>query len=93
MKEKEKRQQALSTIKGKVLKALTENKKEGAYSENDIVAAFKKISSRYMREMILNENRRVDGRSSDQVRSISIEMAPLPRTHGSALFTRGEHSL
>ncbi len=43
-----------------------------------------------MRKMILNENKRSDGRTSDQIRPIDIEMAILPRTHGSALFTRGE---
>jgi polyribonucleotide nucleotidyltransferase len=43
-----------------------------------------------MREMILAENKRLDGRKSDQIRPISIEVGLLPRTHGSALFTRGE---
>src|ERR1700722_8123701 len=43
-----------------------------------------------MRKMILDENKRSDGRASDQVRAIDIEMSLLPRTHGSALFTRGE---
>jgi polyribonucleotide nucleotidyltransferase len=42
------------------------------------------------RETILNENKRLDGRAFDQVRSISCEVGLLPRTHGSALFTRGE---
>jgi polyribonucleotide nucleotidyltransferase len=42
------------------------------------------------RETILNEGKRLDGRSFDQVRPISIEVGLLPRTHGSALFTRGE---
>ncbi|MCS6807635.1 MAG: polyribonucleotide nucleotidyltransferase [Bacteroidota bacterium] len=43
-----------------------------------------------MREMILSENLRLDGRTSTQIRPISIEVGILPRTHGSALFTRGE---
>jgi polyribonucleotide nucleotidyltransferase len=43
-----------------------------------------------MRERILNEGIRLDGRNTTQVRPISIDLAVLPRTHGSALFTRGE---
>ncbi|MEO6326198.1 MAG: polyribonucleotide nucleotidyltransferase [Thermoanaerobaculia bacterium] len=42
------------------------------------------------RETILNQRRRLDGRSFDEVRPITIEVGILPRTHGSALFTRGE---
>ena len=43
-----------------------------------------------LRDMILNEKRRMDGRSSTDIRPISSETGLLPRTHGSALFTRGE---
>ncbi len=43
-----------------------------------------------MRERILNEGVRLDGRNTTQVRPITIELGVLPRTHGSALFTRGE---
>jgi polyribonucleotide nucleotidyltransferase len=43
-----------------------------------------------MRERILNEGIRLDGRNTTQVRPISIDLGVLPRTHGSALFTRGE---
>ncbi|MCJ7554437.1 MAG: polyribonucleotide nucleotidyltransferase, partial [Ignavibacteriaceae bacterium] len=43
-----------------------------------------------MRERILNEGIRLDGRNTTQVRPITIELGTLPRTHGSALFTRGE---
>jgi len=50
----------------------------------------KKIEAREMREMILAEGRRLDGRSTTQIRPISVETGVLPRTHGSALFTRGE---
>jgi polyribonucleotide nucleotidyltransferase len=43
-----------------------------------------------MRTMILEEGRRADGRRTDEIRPISIRVGVLPRTHGSALFTRGE---
>jgi polyribonucleotide nucleotidyltransferase len=44
----------------------------------------------FVRKMILDEGRRIDGRGTTEVRPISCEVALLPRTHGSALFTRGE---
>jgi polyribonucleotide nucleotidyltransferase len=60
------------------------------FKKNDVKGALKKVQASLMRKMILNENLRSDGRSCDQVRSIDIELSLLPRTHGSALFTRGE---
>ncbi len=62
-------------------------------NEEEIAAAkgmFHRIQSKLAREMILNEARRCDGRSCDEIRPITIEVGILPRTHGSALFTRGE---
>lgn len=43
-----------------------------------------------VRKMVSNEGRRIDGRDTTTVRPISIDVGPLPRTHGSAVFTRGE---
>lgn len=48
------------------------------------------IEYRVMRAQVLSKNERVDGRDLDTIRPISIEVGVLPRTHGSALFTRGE---
>ncbi|MFN8626333.1 MAG: polyribonucleotide nucleotidyltransferase [Candidatus Binatia bacterium] len=48
------------------------------------------VKSRVMRQAIVSEGRRVDGRGLTDVRSISCEVGVLPRTHGSAVFTRGE---
>jgi polyribonucleotide nucleotidyltransferase len=52
--------------------------------------AFKEVESILMRNMILNEKQRIGGRKFDEVREITCETSVLPRTHGSALFTRGE---
>ncbi len=49
-----------------------------------------KIDRGILREMILSQKRRVGGRAYDEIRQISCEVGLLPRTHGSALFTRGE---
>lgn len=52
--------------------------------------AYKKLIKKLMREMILFEGIRADGRKPDEIRPISIEVGILPRTHGSGLFTRGQ---
>jgi polyribonucleotide nucleotidyltransferase len=61
---------------------------------NEEITAIKQIFSelekKLVRDLILNEGKRSDGRAFDEIRPISIEVGLLPRTHGSALFTRGE---
>lgn len=59
-------------------------------NEGDVKFAFSMVESEVMREMILSDGRRIDGRRTDEVRSIWSEIDYLPRVHGSALFTRGE---
>jgi polyribonucleotide nucleotidyltransferase len=56
----------------------------------EVKAAVGLIEERLMRDMILNEQRRPDGRKLDEVRKITSEVGWLPRVHGSSLFTRGE---
>lgn len=58
--------------------------------KSEIARIFYEVQKKLVRNMILDEGKRVDGRSFDDVRPISIEVGMLPRTHGSALFTRGE---
>lgn len=55
-----------------------------------VKVAFKKLQKKLMRQMILEEKIRVDGRKPDEIRPISCEVGVLPRTHGSGLFTRGQ---
>ena len=55
-----------------------------------ILEIIESLERRILREMILKENRRIDGRSTTQIRPISSEVGILPRAHGSALFNRGE---
>jgi polyribonucleotide nucleotidyltransferase len=87
---KQKREEALAEVHKTVVTNLFLEGQEPKYSLSHVVAALKKISSHKMREMILKENIRSDGRSSTQIRPIDIEQALLPRAHGSSLFTRGE---
>jgi polyribonucleotide nucleotidyltransferase len=53
-------------------------------------AALGEMQMRVFRDVVVNEQLRLDGRRFDEIRSISIEAGVLPRTHGSAIFTRGE---
>jgi polyribonucleotide nucleotidyltransferase len=55
-----------------------------------IAEIIESLERRILREMILTEKRRIDGRSSTEIRQISSEIGLLPRAHGSALFNRGE---
>ncbi|MBU0483998.1 MAG: polyribonucleotide nucleotidyltransferase [Proteobacteria bacterium] len=59
-------------------------------SVNEIKASFKELNKRMMRDRIVKDNARIDGRKMDEIRPISCEVGTLPRVHGSALFTRGE---
>jgi polyribonucleotide nucleotidyltransferase len=58
--------------------------------EKFISATLKEIEKREMREMILSDNIRLDGRNTTTIRPITCEIGVLPRAHGSSLFTRGE---
>ncbi len=59
------------------------------YTENKVMKAFKTLQASIVRHLALDE-KRIDGRSSDDIRAIDVELDLLPCAHGSALFTRGE---
>ena len=56
----------------------------------DIKELYEEIERKVIRDMVINEGRRIDGRMPDEIRPISCSVGLLPRTHGSSLFTRGE---
>ena len=88
IKTKQERVEALSAAKTKAEeKFITEGSEVDA---NEIGSIFKKIEQEVVRGQILAGSTRIDGRKSDEVRQIESETAFLPKTHGSALFTRGE---
>jgi len=62
----------------------------GEFSANDVTSAVKSLEKNVVRRSIIAGNPRIDGRRTDQVRAIDCQVGILPRTHGSALFTRGE---
>jgi polyribonucleotide nucleotidyltransferase len=74
----------VADIKKRLLEALPEEQREEA------AKLYSALKERIFRDQMLNEHRRPDGRAFDQIRPISIEAGVLARTHGSAIFTRGE---
>lgn len=90
IQQKQKREEALDNVKEAVNQALAPEGEEPKFAPTLIDAAFKQISAKMMRQMILKENVRSDGRTSVDIRPIDIEQSILPRAHGSSLFTRGE---
>ncbi len=68
---------------------MAEFKEEYPNSGGEIAGFYKKIEKETVRKLIINENVRPDGRQYDEIRAIECETSLLPRTHGSALFTRG----
>lgn len=84
---KHERAAAVSAAKQEVRAALAE---EYAGREKEISAMLEELESQTLRALVVNENKRVDGRGLTDIRPITCEVGVLPRTHGSALFTRGE---
>jgi polyribonucleotide nucleotidyltransferase len=84
------RRDAVAAVKQSVIEALCSETDETAPSTSDVAGAFYKLEKTQVRERILSGQPRIDGRDLGTVRPISVECGLLPRTHGSALFTRGE---
>ena len=63
---------------------------EGEFSEADVTGAFAKLEKRIVRRRVIDGQPRIDGRDNKTVRPINVEVGLLSKTHGSALFTRGE---
>ncbi len=85
--DKHERMAALKAIRTEISAALAEEYPE---SDRDIGDVLRDAEKREMREMILSKGKRSDGRGTDDVRPISVEVGVLPRAHGSSLFTRGQ---
>jgi polyribonucleotide nucleotidyltransferase len=86
--DKMQRYEALSVVKKDAVAALAAE--GGEVSADEVKDLFKGLESNIVRRRILNGESRIDGRDNQTVRPIAVETGVLPRTHGSALFTRGE---
>jgi len=86
IKDKGERRDAIDAAKTKILAGLNEDE----MSDANLGSALKKLESDILRGDIIGGGARIDGRDTTTVRAIDSEVGILPRTHGSALFTRGE---
>ncbi|MFZ4120273.1 MAG: polyribonucleotide nucleotidyltransferase [Caulobacterales bacterium] len=88
---KEERQDAVGVARKKAAEGLVKSDaKPDGMEANAFKEAFKDVESDIVRSRVVKEKGRIDGRPVDKVRQIVSEVGCLPRTHGSALFTRGE---
>ncbi len=81
----EKNPQALTDIKEEIIEAFEEEEEK-----KDADSYFEEFKKEVIRKNILKNNKRPDGRKEDQLRNLEMETGLLPRTHGSALFSRGK---
>ncbi|MEM7213388.1 MAG: polyribonucleotide nucleotidyltransferase, partial [Pseudomonadota bacterium] len=84
--DKQERTSAVAAAKDAIKAALSEEQLE----DENLGSAMKKLESSVLRGDVVKNGKRIDGRALDQIRPIVSEVGLLPRTHGSALFTRGE---
>ncbi len=84
---KKNRHNAVNEVSVSVMEQLCEQFED---NQEQIGAALETVEKEIIRNQILQENRRIDGRSPTDIRPLSCDVAVLPRTHGSGLFTRGE---
>jgi polyribonucleotide nucleotidyltransferase len=87
--DKQERVTRISELRRKALAALAAAD-QAKYSSDEVAEGFGKVEKKLVRERVLNGEPRIDGRDLRTVRPISVEVGMLPKTHGSALFTRGE---
>ncbi|MFZ3181546.1 MAG: polyribonucleotide nucleotidyltransferase [Methylocystis silviterrae] len=87
---KQERYAAVDAVKAKVVAALFPEGGEAKFTKEQVGEVFKALQAKVVRWNILDTGVRIDGRDVKTVRPIVSEVGVLPRTHGSALFTRGE---
>ncbi len=88
VKEKQARGKALKEVKKEIKETLNPDGEDTL--GRDISSCWERLTYNTMRQMILKDKRRIDGRNFEQIRPITCETGNLRRAHGSALFTRGE---
>lgn len=87
--DKLKRRDALSEVRAQAVEALTADE-SAAWTAEDVGDVIEELEHDIVRGSVVAGNPRIDGRGAADIRDISVEVGILPRTHGSALFTRGE---
>ncbi|MGY6566680.1 MULTISPECIES: polyribonucleotide nucleotidyltransferase [Halomonadaceae] len=83
------RQDALAALKEQAVEQLA-GEEEGKFDADEVKGAFAGLEKRVVRSRVVKGEPRIDGRDHKTVRPLAIEVGSLPKTHGSAIFTRGE---
>ncbi|TAL86221.1 MAG: polyribonucleotide nucleotidyltransferase [Rhodanobacter sp.] len=90
VRDKLQRRDAISAIKADVMAELKDQAESNGWASGELSKEFGELEYHTMRDSVLKTKVRIDGRQLDDVRAITARVGVLPRTHGSALFTRGE---
>ena len=90
IRDKLQRRDAISQLKQDTLAALAGRAEAEGWAAAELAREFGELEYRTMRDAVLASKIRIDGRKLDDIRPITVRVGVLPRTHGSALFTRGE---
>ncbi|MFM9890207.1 MAG: polyribonucleotide nucleotidyltransferase [Rickettsiales bacterium] len=88
--DKQERVSAISAAKKEVKEKYAGAEADGKFPDKVVGSVLKKLEQDIVRTAIAKDKQRIDGRNPEQIRPITCEVGVLPRTHGSALFTRGE---
>ncbi|MFW6279953.1 MAG: polyribonucleotide nucleotidyltransferase [Planctomycetota bacterium] len=87
---KQARSEALSAVEEEATEEFCDADDEDAPAEEEVKEALDKLEKEVLRKGIVETGKRYDGRTPEQIRDVACEVDVLPRTHGAALFTRGE---
>ncbi len=90
VRDKLQRRDAISIAKQDVMQSLAGRAESEGWIAAELAKEFGELEYRTLRDSVLASKTRIDGRKLDDIRPISVRVGVLPRTHGSALFTRGE---
>ncbi len=88
--DKQQREAKVAELQGWLVTELVPEGEHEGHSQSEVISAFDTVMKKELRRAILEDEERPDGRGVDEIRPISCEVGVLPRTHGSALFTRGQ---
>jgi polyribonucleotide nucleotidyltransferase len=86
---KHQRAESIRELRDRIIAEFLPENGQPAYTPEQVATAFEALQERVVRDLIL-EGKRIDGRATNQLRNIGCEVGVLPRTHGSAIFARGE---
>jgi polyribonucleotide nucleotidyltransferase len=90
IKQKKDRELKLTTLRNKAIEDCSEHIDNVLVTDNIVLKLLKKLEKKIIRDQIIRTSTRIDGRNEDTIRPIESKINILKRTHGSALFTRGE---